>query len=137
MLISERANDSIQFMVLREKLSHLFERVVEFTQDVVLIKDFALVAMFIVVVDFLPHVCWKLVEGHVLLHLLVLRRQRKQMHISCCMYTARTPNIRMTVLISNTNKQEHIFINNKALQKCGIHRACICVSVLRTSRALT
>lgn len=63
-------------------LSHLFERVVEFTQDIVLIEDFPLVAMFIVVMDLLPHVCRKLVEGHVLLHLLVLGGRIKQMHIS-------------------------------------------------------
>ena len=62
---------------LTEKLSYLLERVVEFTQDIVLVKDFALVAMFVVVVNFLSHVCWKLVEGHVLLHLFVLGRQRQ------------------------------------------------------------
>lgn len=77
-------------------MSHLFERVIEFTQDVVLIEDFALVAMFIVVVDFLPHVGWKLVEGHVLLHLLVLERQRKQMGYQF--------SILMTMLISNRNE---------------------------------
>ena len=77
MLLRKKTNTSIQFRVLRKKMSHLLQRVVEFTQDVVLIKDFALVAMLIVVVDFLPHVCWKLVEGHVLLDLFVLGRQRK------------------------------------------------------------
>lgn len=60
-------------MELREEtLPHLLERVVEFAQDVVLVEDLALVAVLIVVVDLLPHVCRKLVEGHVLLHLLVL-----------------------------------------------------------------
>lgn len=67
----------IVFSFFRESFSHLFERVVEFTQDVVLVKDFALVAMFVVVVNFLSHVCRELVEGHVLLHLFVLGRQRK------------------------------------------------------------
>lgn len=81
-------------------MSHLFERVIEFTQDVVLIKDFALVAMLIVVVYFLSHVCRKLVEGHVLLHLLVLGRQRNQMDISSNRVDA-TPYIPM--LIINTN----------------------------------
>lgn len=59
-------------MGTHKKTSYLFEWVVEFTQNVVLVEDFALVAVFIVVVDFLPHVRWKLMEGHVLLHLLVL-----------------------------------------------------------------
>lgn len=53
-------------------VSHLFEWVVELVKDAVLVEDLALVAMFIVIVDFLPHVSWQLVEGHVLLHLLVL-----------------------------------------------------------------
>lgn len=54
--------------------AYLFEGVIELTQDVFLIEDFALVPVFVVVMDFLPHVCWKLVEGHVLLHLFVLKR---------------------------------------------------------------
>lgn len=58
-------------------LPHLFERVVEFAQDVVLVEDLALVAMLVVVVDLLPHVGWKLVEGHVLLHLLVLEKTKE------------------------------------------------------------
>lgn len=53
-------------------VSHLLEWVVELVKDAVLVEDFSLVAMFIVIVDFLPHVSWQLVEGHVLLHLLVL-----------------------------------------------------------------
>jgi len=89
MLLNERTGASFQFVVRREKSSHLFERVVELTQDVVLVKDLALVAMLVVVVDFLPHVRWELVEGHVLLHLLVLGRQRKQVIISCCMCRVR------------------------------------------------
>lgn len=53
-------------------VSHLLEWVVELVKYAVLIEDFSLVAMFIVIVDFLPHVSRQLVEGHVLLHLLVL-----------------------------------------------------------------
>lgn len=98
--------------VLRETLSHLFEWVVEFAQDVVLIKDFALVAMLIVVMNFLSHVCWKLVEGHVLLHLFVLGRQRKSRWIAVQWRVAASvcTNL-MTVLItsfseSTLNKQQ-------------------------------
>lgn len=58
-----------------EMTAYLFEGVVEFTQDIVLVKDFALVTVLVVVVDFLPHVCWKLMEGHVLLHLFVLQEE--------------------------------------------------------------
>lgn len=72
--------------VLWEKPSHLFQWVVEFTQDIVLIKDFALVAMLIVVVDFLPHVSRKLVEGHVLLHLLVLQTKQTRISSNSCIY---------------------------------------------------
>lgn len=52
--------------------THLFEGVIELTENVVLVKDLALVAMFVVVMNLLPHVCRKLMEGHVLLHLLIL-----------------------------------------------------------------
>lgn len=70
-------------------MSHLFERVIEFTQDVVLIKDFALVAMLIVVMNLLSHVCWKLVEWHVLLHLFVLERQTQSRYSSVQIYSAK------------------------------------------------
>lgn len=56
--------------------THLFKGVVELVEDVVLVENLALVAMFIVVVDLLPHVGGKLVEGHVLLHLLILSTQK-------------------------------------------------------------
>lgn len=43
-------------------------------QDALFIKHLALVAMLVVLVDALPGVSGQLVEGHVLLHLLVLER---------------------------------------------------------------
>lgn len=61
-----------QFGVLKDTTAYLFEWVVEFTQNIVLVKDFPLVTMLVVVMDLLPHVCRKLMEGHVLLHLFVL-----------------------------------------------------------------
>lgn len=45
---------------------------IELTQDAVLVEHLALVAVLIVVVDLLAEVGRQLVEGHVLLHLLVL-----------------------------------------------------------------
>lgn len=60
---------------LKGTTAYLFERVVEFTQNIVLVKDLSLVAMLVVVVDLLPHVRWKLMEGHVLLHLFVLEEE--------------------------------------------------------------
>lgn len=64
-----------RFRVLKGTTAYLFERVVEFTQNIVLVKDFSLVTMLVVVVDLLPHVRWKLMEGHVLLHLFVLEEE--------------------------------------------------------------
>lgn len=58
-------------------LSYLSERLVQLLQDALLIEHLALVAVLIVVVDFLPEICWKFVEGHVLFHLLVLREDKK------------------------------------------------------------
>lgn len=52
---------------------YLFKWLTEFSQDVLLIKHFALEAVLIVLVDLLPNICRKLVERHVLLHLLVLQ----------------------------------------------------------------
>lgn len=69
---SRSRRNQCQFGVLENTTGYLFERVVEFTQNIVLVKDFSLVTMLIVVVDLLPHVRWKLMEGHVLLHLFVL-----------------------------------------------------------------
>lgn len=58
-------------------LSYLSEWFIQLLQDALLIKHLALVAVLIVVMDFLPEVCWKFVEGHVLLHLFVLREDKK------------------------------------------------------------
>lgn len=55
------------------KPSHLLQRVAQLPQDAVLIEHLALEAMLVVVVDPLPHVRGEFMEGHVLLHLLVLR----------------------------------------------------------------
>lgn len=62
---SERSKGKIcRFLKKRasKMLCHLFEGVVEFTQDVFLIKDFPLVAVLIVVMDFLSEVGWEFVE---------------------------------------------------------------------------
>lgn len=56
-------------------LSHLSEWFIQLLQDALLIKHLSLVAVLVVVVDLLPEICWKFVEGHVLLHLLVLRQK--------------------------------------------------------------
>lgn len=52
--------------------AYLSQRVVELIEDIFLIKDFALVSVFIVIMNLLTHVRWQLMEGHVLFHLLVL-----------------------------------------------------------------
>lgn len=89
----------------REKtLPHLLERVVEFAQDVVLVEDLALVAVLIVVVDLLPHVCRKLVEGHVLLHLLVLGTTSKGDVSNRCIYPLKAPyNAKCALSVSSDN----------------------------------
>lgn len=53
-------------------LPYLPKGPVELSQDAVLIKHLALVAVLIVLMDALPCVSRQLVEGHILLHLLVL-----------------------------------------------------------------
>lgn len=53
--------------------SYLSERLAEFPQNALLVKHLALVSVLIIVMDFLPEVGRQLVEGHVLLHLFVLR----------------------------------------------------------------
>ena len=61
---------------------HLTQRLIEFLQDALLVKHLALVPVLVVVVDLLPEVRWQLVEGHVLLHLFVLRGQRAEVRES-------------------------------------------------------
>ena len=62
--------------------AHLPQRLAELAQDAVLVEHLALVAVLVVVVDALPRVGRELVEGHVLLHLLVLRPgQRTGRHL--------------------------------------------------------
>lgn len=56
---------------------HLSEWLVELPQDALFVKHLALVAMLIVVMDSLPHICRKLVERHVLLDLFVLQGHRE------------------------------------------------------------
>jgi hypothetical protein len=53
--------------------SHLPQGPIQLAQDAVFIKHLALVAVLIVVMDLLAEVSRQLVEGHVLLHLLVLQ----------------------------------------------------------------
>lgn len=57
----------------QEHSSHLSERLIQLSKDALLVKHLALVTVLVVVVDSLPHICWQLVEGHVLLHLFVLQ----------------------------------------------------------------
>ena len=57
---------------MQDDTAYLSQRVVEFVEDVLLVKDFALVSVFIVIVNLLTHVRWQLMERHVLFHLLVL-----------------------------------------------------------------
>lgn len=52
--------------------SDLSQRLVQLLQDALLIEHLALVTVLVVVVDPLAHVGGELVEGHVLLHLLIL-----------------------------------------------------------------
>lgn len=59
-------------MELEDCPSYLSQRIVEFTENVLLVKDFALVSVFIVVVYLLTHISWQLMEGHILFHLLIL-----------------------------------------------------------------
>lgn len=54
-------------------MSYLSERLAEFSQNALLIKHLALISVLIIVMDFLPEVSGQLVEGHILLHLFVLR----------------------------------------------------------------
>lgn len=60
----------------QEHSSHLSERLVQLSQDALLIEHLALESVLVVVVDSLSHICWQLVEGHVLLHLFVLQGDR-------------------------------------------------------------
>ena len=64
------------FKPRQEHSSHLSERLIQLSQDALLIEHLALVTVLIVVVDSLPHIGWQLVEGHVLLHLFVLQGHR-------------------------------------------------------------
>lgn len=57
---------------------HLSEGLAQLSQDALFIKHLPLVAVLIVIMDALPHVCRELVEGHILLHLLVLHRGEKK-----------------------------------------------------------
>lgn len=52
---------------------YLFKWLAELSQDVLLIEHFPLEAVLIVLMDLLANICWKLMERHVLLHLLVLQ----------------------------------------------------------------
>lgn len=54
-------------------MSYLSERLTEFSQNALFIEHLALVSVLIIVVDFLSEVGRQLVEGHILLHLFVLR----------------------------------------------------------------
>lgn len=56
--------------------SDLSQWLVQLLQNVFLVKHFALITVFVVVVDPLPHVGRELVEGHVLLHLLILHPKK-------------------------------------------------------------
>lgn len=59
--------------------SYLSEGLTQLSQDALLIKHLPLVAVLIVIMDALPHVCWELVERHILFHLFVLcRGERKR-----------------------------------------------------------
>lgn len=57
---------------------HLSEGLAQLSQDALFIEHLPLVAVLIVIMDALPHVCRELVEGHILLHLLVLHRGEKK-----------------------------------------------------------
>lgn len=63
---------------------HLSERLTEFSQDALLVKHLALVSVLIIVMDFLSEVSRQLVEGHVLLHLLVLRERQRWTDMMFC-----------------------------------------------------
>lgn len=52
---------------------YLSEGLTEFSQNALLVKHLALVPVLVIVMDFLSEVSGQLVEGHVLLHLFVLR----------------------------------------------------------------
>ena len=58
-------------------MSYLSEGLAQFSQNALLIKHLALVSVLIIVMDFLSEVGRQLVEGHILLHLFVLRGSRK------------------------------------------------------------
>lgn len=60
-------------LILEILCPYLSERFAEFSQNALLIKHLSLVSVLVIVVDFLTEVSRQLVEGHVLLHLLVLR----------------------------------------------------------------
>lgn len=57
-------------------MSHFSQGLTELSQDALLIKHLALVSVLVVIVDFLSEVSRQFVEGHVLLHLFVLREKR-------------------------------------------------------------
>ena len=57
---------------------YLSEGLTQLSQDALLIKHLPLVAVLIVIMNALPHVCRELVEGHILFHLFVLRRGERK-----------------------------------------------------------
>ena len=63
---------SMGFKGRQEHSAHLTQWLVELSQDALLVEHLALVAVLVVVMDSLSHICRQLVEGHVLLHLFVL-----------------------------------------------------------------
>lgn len=63
------------------KKTNLLEWITELPEDAVLIKHFALESLLIVVVDPLSDISWQFMEGHVLLHLLILKTH------DCCYST--------------------------------------------------
>lgn len=64
--------NNIIFCVIQFKCNDLFERVTEFSQNAVLAEHLPLETVLIIVMDSLSQVSGQLMEGHVLLHLLIL-----------------------------------------------------------------
>lgn len=52
--------------------SDLSQWLIQLLQNALLVEHLALIAVFVIVVDPLTHVCRELVERHVLLHLFIL-----------------------------------------------------------------
>lgn len=58
---------------MQKRIKNLFEWIAELSENILLIKHLALEAMLIIIMNPLSNISRQLLEGHVLLHLLILQ----------------------------------------------------------------